>query len=137
MSRSYEMGVEIRGHDPERESHIKQAAKDEHQRLALFSPWWEVALTEDLDPAMPIPAGTTFKPCEVPWSLPNNTPHVNCAYLRCKFALPDGAADRVARLVVETVTDEATAYINGKRVGNVRGAGAPTRTSAPGWTRAA
>jgi hypothetical protein len=104
---------------------FKQAAKDEHQRLALFSPWWEAALTEDLNPPMPPPAGTTFKPCEVPWSLPNSAQHANSAYLRCKFALPEGASERVAKLVVETVTDEATAYINGKRIGTVRGAGAP------------
>jgi hypothetical protein len=36
MSRHYEMGVEILGHDPEKESQIKQAAGNEWP----FADWW-------------------------------------------------------------------------------------------------
>lgn len=36
MSRYYEMGVEITGHDPEKEDHIKKAAEQEWP----FADWW-------------------------------------------------------------------------------------------------
>ena len=101
-----------------------QGAKDVRQFLALNGEW-SAALSEDLDPPMPPAQSAKFHPCLIPWAVPTHTAHVNSAYLWRKFTLPDGAADRVARLVVECVTDEATAYVNGKRVGNVRGAGAP------------
>ena len=104
---------------------FKQPVKDERQRLALFGSW-EVALTADLDPPMPLPADLKFKPCEVPWRLEkSDEPKANSAYLRRKFVLPETQVARVARFIVDTVSSECTAYINGKKVGTVRGTNAP------------
>ena len=46
-------------------------------------------------------------------------------YVRRKFTLPADTNQRTWRLVIGAVLDEATAYVNGKQVGNVRGSHTP------------
>ena len=106
---------------------FKQPVKDCRQRLALWGSSWEVALTADLNPPLPPPANLKFNPCDEPWCLADGAvPHSTCAYLRRKFTLPQGVAPgQVARLIVDSLVQEGTAYINGKRIGNVRGAWTP------------
>ena len=108
-----------------RRVNFKQPAKSERQRLALFGEW-ELALTRDLKPPMPPPPGLKFKPCGIPSVLcENGDSNANSAYLCRKFTLPDGPAGRFVQLIVDSVDSEATAYVNGQRVGNVRGYGTP------------
>ena len=104
---------------------FKQALKCPRQCLALFGQW-EVALTGDLKPPMPPPPGLTFKPWSIPSALCDNCDPVNnSAYVRRKFILPEGPAGRLARLVVSSVDSEATLYLNGQRIGNIRGCNTP------------
>jgi hypothetical protein len=108
-----------------RRVNFKQAAKCERQRLALFGEW-QLALTRDLKPPMPPPPGLAFKPWAIPSAFcENGDPNANSAYVRRKFTLPDGPAGRFTQLVVDSVDSEATAYVNGQRIGNVRGYGTP------------
>ncbi len=110
---------------------FKQPAKDLRQRVALdgqFEKWgqWEMALTHDLNPPMPPPADLKFEPCRVLGDVSREKdPKAHGVYFRRKFVLPEGAASRVARLIVDSVCSEGTAYVNGQKVGNVRGCGAP------------
>ena len=88
---------------------------------------WDVAMTTDLNPPVPAPANLEFKPCMVPSghiSVVTTTPRQHGAYFRRTLELPADAASRTHRLVLSDAIDEATAYVNGKKVGNVRGGNA-------------
>ncbi len=103
---------------------------------------WQRAYTPLLEPPMPPPPGLAFEPAGVPHSWSGNktagiqpTPHA--VYLRRSFLMPENLGDRSYRLVVGEATDEATAYVNGVRVGQIRGAETPlecdiTRALRPG-----
>ncbi|MBT3287282.1 MAG: hypothetical protein HN380_08040, partial [Victivallales bacterium] len=91
---------------------------------------WEMALTPSLQPPMPVPGDLTFKPrvVPIPWHqirLNETTPRMHGAYVRRTFVAPRELVGRSCRLVVEKVTDEGTAYLNGVRIGNVRGGATP------------
>ena len=91
---------------------------------------WEMALTPSLQPPMPIPADLVFKPrvVPIPWhqvTLLETTPRMHGAYVRRTFIAPRELVGRSCRLVVEKVVDEGTAYLNGVKIGNVRGGATP------------
>lgn len=101
----------------------------ERQRICLNGDW-ELALTTELEPQMPPPANLKFEPRTIPfpyWALPLDsiTPRPHGAYLRRTFELPAETTSRSYRLVISDVVDEATAYINGVKVGNLRGGYTP------------
>lgn len=97
------------------------------QRISLNGPW-ERALTP-LPTAPPVPA-----PADLKWELQSvpfqqwfgdRKPQPHAMYLRRKFTLPEGDGKRTWRLLLTRVIDEATAYVNGQKVGNVRGRETP------------
>lgn len=91
---------------------------------------WQLAFTSDLNPPPTPPADAKFEPRQVPfryWEcrIDNRTPRPHGAYVRRTFTLPAEAGQRTYRLVISDVVDEASAFVNGQRVGNVRGGGTP------------
>jgi hypothetical protein len=89
---------------------------------------WQIALTPELDPPFPPPAGLEFKPGKVPhanmhWA--NVTPRPHGEFLRRTFELGADAAERTFTLHITNLRDEGTAWVNGVRVGNVRGGMTP------------
>ena len=75
---------------------------------------------------MPPPANLRFEPCQVPMDVPSDKyPNAHAFYARRKFVLPDEDASRTLTLIVDGVISEGTAYVNGQRVGGVRGVNAP------------
>jgi Tfp pilus assembly protein PilF len=78
---------------------------------------------------MPPPPELKFIPRVVPpiYARYNsdNEPEAKALYVRRKFVLPDRPAGRHYRLVVNSISSEGTAYINGSKVGNVRGFSTP------------
>jgi hypothetical protein len=113
----------------ERRVYFRDPVADARCRM-LLDGRWEMAYTPDLSPPMPPPDGLKYDPREVPfpyWAtdLDSMNPRPHGAYLRRSFELPEDAGARSMRLVIEDVSDEATAYVNGQRVGNVRGCATP------------
>jgi hypothetical protein len=115
--------------------------KDLH-RTILLNGQWNLAYTTSLNPPMPQPADLPVKPMRVPKpyhtdSLDNITPRPHGGYFSRSFTLPEDAAAGTIRLVVSEVKCEATAYVNGQKVGNVYGESTPliadiTRAVKPG-----
>jgi hypothetical protein len=108
---------------------FSEPVKDVRQTYRLNGRW-EIALTPSLQPPMPVPADLAFKPREVPipWHqvrLNESTPRMHGAYVRRRFVVPDELVGRSCRLVVDEVTDEGTAFLNGVKIGNVRGGATP------------
>ena len=98
-------------------------------RYVLDGPW-ELGFTPSLQPQMPVPADIQFKPITVPFSPYNcmvdkTNPRMHGAYVRRTIDLPADAVGKTWRLTVTQVVDEATVYVNGVKVGNVRGGGTP------------
>jgi len=109
--------------------YFKQPMPVARQTLVLDGRW-EKALTTSLEPPMPAPANLKFTGWTVPFryyrmQIAHLTPRPHGVYLRRKFTMGADSAGKTCRLVIAHVTDEATAYINGIRVGNVRGAMTP------------
>ena len=101
----------------------------ERVRFGLNGPW-QAALTTSLTPPVPPPAGLDWKPRQIPfasWQFPiqNLTPRPHGLYLRRQFTLPEKEGRRTYRLTVGSVLDEGTAYVNGQKVGQVRGGDTP------------
>ena len=49
-------------------------------------------------------------------------PKAHGVYLRgASFTLPEGWTSRTTRVVVNSVSNEGTIYVNGQKIGNVRG----------------
>lgn len=125
---------------------LEKAADGFRDRLVLDAPGhsgvWQHAYTPLLQPPMPPPADLVFKPISVPnaWHVTASAamePQPHGVYMRRTFAMPDALGDRSYRLVIDGATDEATAYVNGIQVGNIRGAETPlecdiTRALRPG-----
>jgi hypothetical protein len=98
---------------------------------------WQMGFTTSLQPAMPVPADIKFKPIGVPFhsfqcEIHDTNPRVHGAYLRRMIELPADAVGKTWRLTVAKVVDEATAYVNGVKVGNVRGGETPLVADATG-----
>lgn len=90
---------------------------------------WQSAFTTSLSPAVPPPAGLEWQPRQVPmpyWAcrVDNITPRPHGIYLRRTFTAQE-KEQQTYRLVVDSVIDEATVYVNGQKVGNLRGTGSP------------
>ena len=102
---------------------LEKSMNDTHQRISLDGRKWEVALTTDLNPPMPFSDKLEFKPQPVPVHLllSKIVPRPHGAYFRRSFELPPDATQRAYKLCISSVVDEATAYVNGQKVGNVRG----------------
>jgi beta-galactosidase len=116
--------------------------EDLHRTL-LLNGQWSLAYTTSLNPPMPPPADLQVKPVTVPKpyhtdTLDKITPRPHGGYFSRTFTLPAGIATAgTVRLVVSEVKAEATAYVNGQRVGNVYGESTPliadiTRAIRPG-----
>ncbi len=112
------------------------------QRLAFFKPVpglrevtslggpWQSAFTTSLTPAMPPPADLKYVNRGVPFqeyqcSVENIDPRPHGMYLGRTFDLPADASSRTYRIVLASLCCEGTLYVNGKNLGNVRGAGTP------------
>ncbi|MCY3018172.1 MAG: hypothetical protein NTW87_03955 [Planctomycetota bacterium] len=89
---------------------------------------WESAFTA-LPTALPFPAPAdlTWQPRQVPFEINggDQKPPAHGLYVRRKFTLPQGDGARTWRLLIKEVLDEATVYVNGTKVGNVRGVRTP------------
>ena len=107
---------------------FKQPVKEVRSRMSLGGDW-EFAFSRELEPPMPPPAGLKFEHWQVPplWgNFPvEREPKAHAIYLRRKFTLPYDPAGRTVRVVVDSVSSEGTIYVNGTKVGNVRGYNAP------------
>jgi hypothetical protein len=108
---------------------FSEALPGARSRFALDGAW-EAAFTTSLEPPMPPPAGLDWKPRSVPFSRGDMrtdklSPRPHGLYVRRTFVVPAAGANQTYRLAIEDVTDEATAYVNGQRVGNVRGGNTP------------
>ena len=118
---------------------VKQVLTGPRPRLALHGAW-EGAFTRDLKPAVPAPAGLKFAPLTVPpqWGRFDGYTDLksNAVYVRRKFTLSEGDAGRVARMSVDSISSEGTLYVNGKRIGNIRGYGTPLMADATGALKA-
>ena len=92
---------------------------------------WEFGYTPELEPPMPVPADIKFEQrARVPkgWHWPpldSFTPRPHGVYYRKSIDLPDDIAGRSFKLVVDSVNCEATAYVNNRKCGNVRGENTP------------
>lgn len=125
-----------------RRVYFRDPVADVRCRL-LLDGQWEMAYTTALEPPPPGPATRgvgeaggpgptlTYNPRQVPfpcWAGPDLdtlTPRPHGAYVRRTFDLPPEVSERSVRLVISDVTDEGTAFVNGQRVGNVRGCNTP------------
>ena len=119
---------------------LTQTVKGVRQTITLNGPW-EWGFTADLNPKLPIPDGMKFEKYSLPTGshmsrkTPANEPEPHSAYVRRSFDLPE-TVDRSFRLVV-SYAFEATAYVNGQKIGNVRGGSTPliadfTKAAKPG-----
>ena len=92
-----------------------------------FNGDWESALTAvPNQPVVPAPAGLKWEVLRVPFSKGfDQNPPPHGMYLRRKFTVPEGEGNRTWRLLIDSVMDDATAYVNGQKVGNVRGVRTP------------
>jgi hypothetical protein len=111
--------------------------KDIRQTISLNGEW-QKAHTPDLQPPMPAPKDLTWEACRVPLSvngLNSLKPRPHGMYVRRVVELPQEATDKTYRLIVKKVVDEATAYVNGVKVGNLRGTDAPLVADITGQLR--
>ena len=88
-----------------------------------LSDGWEAALTADLDPPVPAKENLKYAPRNLPvwFDLTTIEPRPHSVYLHKVLELPASAKNRAYRLCVCDPTDEATLYVNGKKVGAVKG----------------
>jgi hypothetical protein len=107
---------------------FKQPVKETRSRMSLGGDW-EFAFSRELEPPMPPPAGLKFEHWQVPplWgNFPvDREPKAHALYLKRKLTLPYDPAGRTVRVVVDSVSSEGTIYVNGTKVGNVRGYNTP------------
>ena len=89
---------------------------------------WEYSLTPVTTAApMPPPADAQWQTIRVPFlnGYYDRNPLPHAMYLRRKATIPRDGQPQTWRLLIESVMDEATVYVNGKKVGNVRGVRTP------------
>lgn len=118
---------------------VKQVLGGPRPVLALHGTAWEASFTRDLNPAVPAPAEQKFAPLTIPpqWGrLQGFDPKFNSVYLRRKFTLTEEQAQSVALMGIGSVSSEGTLYVNGKRIGNIRGYDTPLVCDATGALQA-
>ena len=91
---------------------------------------WQSAWASDLHPSFPPPAGAKWEPLNLPlpWgsiSFQDVKPPPHGLYVRRKFNVPAADVQRMHQLIIAKAMDEATVYVNGKRLGCVRGTNTP------------
>jgi hypothetical protein len=101
---------------------------------------WQSAFTTSLSPPVPPPAGLEWTPRSVPfpaWQCRTDslTPKPHGIYLRRVFTIPEQEAKKNYRLCMADAADEATVYVNGRKVGNVRGGQTPLACDVTGALR--
>ena len=113
----------------ERSLQITGALPGERSRTSLNGTW-KTAFSTSLSPPATPAASLTWDERIVPfatWSCrtADMNPRPHAIYCRRTFRLTADEAKRTCRLGLTSVTDEATVYVNGQKVGNVRGGGTP------------
>jgi hypothetical protein len=105
------------------------------RQFVMLRDQWEAALTTDREPPVPAKEKLSYIPKSLPVSfdLSSVTPRPHSVYLRRTFDLPADLDKTAYRLCVCDPIDEATAYVNGRKVGVSRAA---TRCSLPTSPRA-
>ena len=100
---------------------FRQPLPGVRQSVSLNGPW-EIAFTPlPTQPPVPAPAGLKWEPRAVPFNVGGYEQKAHGLYVRRMFTLPKGETHRTWRLCIKDVMDDATAYVNGRKVGNVRG----------------
>jgi len=104
-----------------------QPAAGIRQKIAL-NDQWESAFTA-IPTALPVPppADLKWEPRQVPFVISgwNEKPVAHGLYAKRIFTAPEDYAKRTWRLLIKDVIDEATLYVNGQKLGNVRGCRTP------------
>jgi hypothetical protein len=106
---------------------FKQPLKLERRSLSLNGSW-QRAFFYELVPAEVPPTNAQWKTVGVPMSqtpLAQSPDRQFGAYLRRTFRLEDDPAPRTYQLVISHAAAEATAYVNGRKVGVLRGSNTP------------
>ncbi len=97
-------------------------------RMALCGDW-DSALTRDLEPPIPAPTGLKFQPLAVPpmWGGFSKDRDPKAQGCTCGAGSPCPRAGRRGprESSSNSVSNEGTIYVNGQKIGNVRGYGAP------------
>jgi hypothetical protein len=106
---------------------FRQPVAGVRQDISLSGKWESAFTPVPTAPPFPPPADLKWQERDVPFTLSgwNEKPPAHSLYVRRKVTLPADAMQRTWRLLVGPVNDEATAYVNGTKVGNVRGAHTP------------
>ena len=119
-------------HDPFRNEFrrcmsFRQPVPGVRQDMSLNGKWESAFTPVPTAPPVPPPADLKWQPRDVPFTVGghNEKPPAHALYVRRKVTLPADAGQRTWRLLITAVLDEATAYVNGQKVGNVRGAHTP------------
>ena len=91
---------------------------------------WQSAWGTDLRPDFPPPASAKWQPLHLPLAygsiaMPKDNPPVHGLYLRRTLSVPADEMGRTHRLIIASVMDDGLLYVNGKRMGNVRGTNTP------------
>ena len=106
---------------------LSQPVPGVRQQMSLNGEW-ESALTPlPAQPPVPPPADLKWEARQVPFALGfgDRHPQPHGMYLRRKLDIPEGGGSRTWRLLINDVLDDATVYVNGQKVGNVRGIRTP------------
>jgi hypothetical protein len=124
----------------ERALQITGPLPGERARFALDGVWKSAFTTSLSPPATPDPA-LTWTDRRVPFSYwecmtSSMTPRPHAIYLRRTFTMPDKEEKKTYRLGLTRALDEATVYVNGQKVGNVRGGDTPLVCDISGAVRA-
>ena len=106
---------------------FRERSPNVRQEISLNGMWESAFTPVPTAPPVPPPADLKWQPRQVPFDVGghNEKPPAHALYLRRKFTLPDTGGQRTWRLLISRVLDEATAYVNGQKVGNVRGSHTP------------
>ncbi len=105
---------------------LTQPVPGARQEMSFNGDWESALTTVPNQPPVPAPAGLKWETLRVPFAKGyDQNPPPHGMYLRRTFTLPEGQGNRTWRLLIDGVQDDATAYVNGQKVGNVRGVRTP------------
>ena len=106
---------------------FRQPVQGVRQDISLNGKWETAFTSVPTAPPVPPSADLKWQERDVPFTVSgwNEKPVAHALYVRRKVTLPEDRGQRTWRLLVGPVNDEATAYVNGQKVGNVRGAHTP------------
>ena len=105
---------------------LTQPVPGARQEMSFNGDWQSALTTVPNQPPVPAPADLKWEALRVPFSKGyDQNPPPHGMYLRRTFTLPEGNGSRTWRLLIDSVQDDATAYVNGQKVGSVRGVRTP------------